>query len=111
MSGGTTVSGSVHSPSTSALMPVSRLYLQTIFEWTEAGSEVTGKLARYVVLRRSKEGRITGLNREIEGGPSTSSRCPATERYSSIIHWGPRISQIKARRVVRHRLAQRYAAT
>jgi hypothetical protein len=28
--------------------------------------EVTGKLARYVVLRRSKEGRITRLNREGE---------------------------------------------
>jgi len=61
--------------------------------------EVTGKLARYLVLRRGKQSRITGSTGNLKREPSTSSRCQATERYSSIIRCDPGL--VEARRVAR----------
>jgi hypothetical protein len=61
MSGGTTVSGSVRSPFTSALMPVSGPVFADDIPMDRNWIEVTSKLAHYVVLGRSKKGRIIGL--------------------------------------------------
>jgi hypothetical protein len=61
--------------------------------------EVTGKLARYLVLWRGKLSRITGSTGNLKREPSTSSRCQATERYSSIIRCDPGL--VEARRVAR----------